>query len=93
MIACFLRECERRGRTGTYDGLPAAVQLSDLGFIIARTACWELALVAPTSTILYHDPHDLLQKSIIFQSYLRIPDSEQSGNSPKVELRPLSDKV
>jgi hypothetical protein len=91
MTACFfLSECERRG---TYDGHPAAVQLAHLGFIIARTACWELALVAPTSTSLYHDPHDPLQKGIIFQSYICILDSEQSGNGPKVELRHLSDKV
>jgi len=54
---------------------------------------WELALVAPTSTILYHDPHDPLQKGVIFQHHICVLDSEQSGNGPNIELRPLSDKI
>jgi len=55
---------------------------------------WPWELVALTSTILYHDPHDLLQKGIVFfQDYFCILDSEQSGNGPKIELCPLSDKI
>jgi hypothetical protein len=50
-------------------------------------------LVALNSTILYHAPHDLLKKAIIFQGYLCVLDSEQSGNCPKVELGSLSDKI
>lgn len=50
-------------------------------------------LVALKSTILYHAPHDLLKKAIIFQGYLCDLDSEQSGNCPKVELGSLSDKI
>lgn len=52
---------------------------------------WEL--VALSSTILYHVPHDLIQKGIIFQGYLRVLDSEQPGNRPKVELGSLSGKI
>jgi hypothetical protein len=51
-------------------------------------------LVALTSTNLYHHhPHDPLQKGIVFQDYFCILDSEQSGNGPKIELCPLSDKI
>jgi hypothetical protein len=50
-------------------------------------------LVALNSTILYHAPHDLLKKAIIFQGYLCVLDSEQPGNRPKVELGSLSDKI
>jgi hypothetical protein len=57
----------------------------------SRVGGWEL--VALNSTILYHAPHDSLKKAIIFQGCLRVLDSEQSGNSPKVELGSLSDKI
>jgi hypothetical protein len=50
-------------------------------------------LVALNSTILYHVPHDLLKKGIVFQGCLCVLDSEQSGNCPKVELGSLSDKI
>jgi len=52
---------------------------------------WEL--VAQTSTVLYHDPHDLLKKDIIFQGFLCVLDSEQSGDRPEIELCSLPDKI
>jgi hypothetical protein len=50
-------------------------------------------LVALKSTILYHDPHDLLKKGVVFQGLLCVLDSEQPGDGPKVELCSLSDKI
>jgi hypothetical protein len=68
---------------------PAAV--SDFINVDPRGRQWEL--VALTLTISYHDPHDLLQKVIVFQGYICILDSEQSGNCPKVELCSLPHKI
>jgi hypothetical protein len=66
-------------------GIPAAVSDNVV------PCGWEL--VALKSTFLYHDPHDLFKKGIIFQGRLCILDSEQSGNRSKVELCSLSNKI
>jgi hypothetical protein len=81
MLSCFLREA---------GGYPAAA-VSHFISVDPRGRQWEL--VALTLTISYHDPHDLLQKVIVFQGYICILDSEQSGNCPKVELCPLPHKI